>query len=338
MKKIIYPKKILFLKNGFIATIFIFISILSHAADQTQSQVNAADTYHQCMTQSLYGQSGCNEANECIGAQRAAQNSGKKSVCKIKVLFFCLKWGHKQNTQEGWAAVAGQHLANAQKCQQLQIKSTDNAHAMLQVDDLTGKTLGSTANGAISDGSNSGISASYDDGAETYGLPKGEVLKRVLNGEKFGDIIASSPFAEGLKPEEVEGFRNAGNNPDETLANQSIELAKGGGDDDFGAFGEEGATPAILGNTNFANQKNSVLKNNQEKSEAERNLASIDLEKLKYGKRFYGDKTIFQMVSSQYKKQVPTLLSFDFYLEKKKEEIPQDVKAMISNSPDFNLN
>ena len=388
-----------FLYRNFLLTVLLLFSCNVYAADsvtpvdQTQSQIDAANAYNLCMNNAVNGTAGCNEANECAGMLQSFTNSTRQDVCKLKILGFCLIWGHKQNSQSGWVAVGQQHLANAQTCQSLKFDATDKAKSMLGVSNLVGATVGAAGVSATDTNASgsSGVSKSsvatdfsgYDDGSSAYGLANGEILNRALNnGEKLGDIIASSPFGDKLTADQRDAFRNAGNDPKsvDLTGNGGTALAAGNGanEENFGdaLAGEKIANPGLGGNTLDPNAAGScsiakfttkadclanggvwtlgaALAANSASmgacsiakfttqtecianggvwaaTDAKRSLASNDASK--YGGNRYGEKTLFQMVSTQYKKKTTNMLSFDYFLNKNKaaNKAPTDAKAEI---------
>lgn len=349
-----------FFRKKIFSSFLVFFCITAYATDpvnQTQSQVDAANAYQQCMNNAINGLPNCGDADDCVGMQKALANSTRADVCKFWIWHWCLWWGYEQNTQAGWAAVGGLHLQNAQSCQSLRGVSVGNARIMVGGSHETGTSSVSAANAQNTGHGSSGVSnnnfSQYDDGSKAYGLQDGEILDRVLNkGEKLGDIIANSPYGQGLKPELKEAFRQAANDPknaDLTGSNGAGGATAKNGTDEF-AFGSgDGvATPSSLVSAlSPANSeglctiagvatkeqcltKGGVWEPSSTDSKADRSLASASNGR-RDNTRFSdnpGDKTIFQMVSAQYRKKTQTMLSFEFYLNKNKKS-PVDVKAEI---------
>src|SRR3989338_6661158 len=172
--------------------------------NQVNSQRNAAQAYGQCVHDAVYGVCPGSQSNECVGANPALQNAPKKSVCKRKILFFCLKWGHKQNTQQQWMDVANGHLSNARTCNHLKLDAASRGEDLDSFADDVELKSGSGSK-KYSDLFNIDGKFIGDDGSSKYGLENGEIYNRFMDGEELKDIIASSPYAESLSEEDRKG-------------------------------------------------------------------------------------------------------------------------------------
>lgn len=203
------------------------------------------------------------------------------------------------------------------------------------------------------------------DGSSAFGLPDGAIMNGVLNGTSAADTIASSPFAKKNKmgkdeyDKMIKGMGNgSGGNgglvdgKDAGGANGAGSKAKAGENllDGFGLTAEELAAAGELSPEEKAAKEAAEKAAKEAAEKAARDAAALadaangagangkdgaqgasgNGRDLASSKGRYGERTIFQMVSDQYKKKKASLLGVEqFVREKRKEQ--RGVAGIVEN-------
>lgn len=318
--------------------------IAVRATNQNNSQQAQRDNMARCAGYALNGKpdgvcAGNGESNGCVGSVRAFQNSGKKSKCFIPLKFFCALFGHKQNSQPAWVSVGAAHLQNATKCVNLAQLSQVKNEQMVGIGD-NAEAKGTYSIGVNDDGSSvtAGLNGNFQDGASAFGLSEGDLFKGSLEGKSLADMIADSPFGKNLSPEDLQKFKDAANNPtfdpegtdpDYDLTGSTNPLQEAGGNlaallnSGEGAslndiFEKKGAEEDLIGKL-LGNDGSDPFG----KSRGPASADAVDKDKAKSP----FDRTIFDMVSAQYRKNAPNLVDISVFMRKAaREKRARDVK------------
>lgn len=334
----------------------IFIALISSAPahadaltttstlNQTSSQYGAQSAYEKCTNEALNGKIdgecvGNGGSNGCVGANRSFQNSTKKSKCFIPVKYFCKLFGHEQNDSNQWVSVGMQHLANAGQCFNLAQNANDLGNSMVSDTDFLGKTGGASINS---------VAGNIEDGSSAFGLEEGELLKGILDGKDAASLLENSPYFKGLSAEEQEAFLEAARNPSLTATDpeydtsgstnpaQEAIYAQGGpsgsssatpGGDGFGLDllnSDDKLALSADGKDPFAD----ALKKLENADAKKRGLASNDSALTKKYRSML-DRTIFEMVRSQYQKNMKDMIGMEQFLKHQQKQRPKDIKSIV---------
>lgn len=116
------------------------------------------------------------ESNDCIGMRLAFEYTLQETRCDKAAHGRCIIFGHKQNSQPQWVSVASGHVANFMGC----------------IRHRYGGDASSGAKEALTDKSLLEFLRRLDDGGGRWGLANGEILIRTLQGHRLSTILASS--------------------------------------------------------------------------------------------------------------------------------------------------
>ena len=179
--------------------------------NQFESEDQSSKRYEECVRRSLHGSnkdecSANPDADACVGAVKAMQYSKLSDICAIKMQRFCLRRGHKQNTQLGWLNVARKHFENASIClnkkagkvgtdvkrDELKAFQTLNFNASVTPNDKMGLKVAAGKRAADEGGD---VGGGVDDGSASFGLENGSILRRLAQGEELSTIVGF-PYAD----------------------------------------------------------------------------------------------------------------------------------------------
>ncbi|NUM88648.1 MAG: hypothetical protein HUU37_05550 [Bdellovibrionales bacterium] len=315
--------------------------IAVRATNQNNSQQAQRDNMTRCVGYATHGKpdgvcTGRGESNGCVGSVRAFKNSGKKTKCFIPLKFLCALWGHKQNSQPGWVSVGAAHLRNASKCLDLAKLSQVKNEQMVGIGD------NADAQGSYSVGGDGGSSVSsgvVQDGASAFGLPEGDLFKGMQEGKSLADMISDSPYGKSLSDKDRQALRDAADNPslnpdgmdeDFDLEGSTNPLQEAGGNLASLMNGGDGASLSELFGSGGASGDDVIgrimggAENGAGRGTASTGAtAATDRDRRKSPL----ERTIFDMVSAQYRKNEPHLADISVFMKKAaREKRARDVR------------
>lgn len=299
------------------------------ATTQLQTQVDNAANLRRCINDAV------------AGANMSYANAAKKDKCFIPIKAACLLFGHGSKTEPAWRTDGDNFTKAARNCYSTRVDTVNNAvnltgTGIAMNGDVDINSSGNSTNGDIifSGEAGGGFTIdkngkfSGDDGSRNFGLPDGTIMSGVLSGQDAKDIIAGSPYASKLSAQDKDTLLSDPDKWKDQLAKLGIGNATGDGADlnaapaantkgqsvddllaDLGLGGEEGA--AEEAKKEMTAEELAALET--AKADAEGDAAARALANY----RSRSDRTIFQMVTTQYKKRGTELLTVDFLVRQR---------------------
>jgi hypothetical protein len=133
------------------------------------------------------------ESDECIGLRRSAEFSQRKSFCKTSVSSNCIRWGHLNNTDTSWVAVASYHQRKLERCLETEYGPLEKGGIEAIKRDLPFMDW----------------LAGLDDGGSAFGLKKSGFIMALLEGATFREAVLGSPVGSTLTPGNAVAYRDA---------------------------------------------------------------------------------------------------------------------------------
>lgn len=282
--------------------------------------------FFSCMEKSVQGdnEGKCvnnGEANQCVGVKRALEDYTKNTKCFQKNNGICLTYGHLQNTQMQWLSTAAGHLAVFHLC----------------VSDRFGASDEKDLSPALNDQNFLNFLRKVDDGSGALGLPNGSVLKRSLQGEKLGTIIASSPEGKKIPSKDIDSMKDSANNPI-VIDLETVEKIGGSNPASEGeSWGVlrtafiEGVEEAESNARVFSPKVIEAKKIEESRTPAATVARNPNIFYRTYKSNPYSlglDTNLFERVSNTYQKQFRSLQGIDDYV-RSDLKAPQDIKSFI---------
>lgn len=262
------------------------------------------------------------EADACVGMQLALRNALRKDQCRARAGEGCLAYAYRQNTQSQWVSVAAGYLAVFHQCVRNHYGSNDSSGAQEALDDPNFRAL----------------LASLEEGASSFGLREGSILRRTLEGESFESVLSSSPMWTQIPAHEQDTMELAAKTPYpvvDTAADAQAETARLGGrgisagkhtrrwgapDSGYGAI--------IIGSTADRGPASGAGAEVSPRPASNGNFVRA----LKHNPYSLGlDLTLFDRVSTVYQRHVPNLRGMEDYIKRlpRKSE-PKDVRELVN--------
>lgn len=138
-----------------------------------------------CFRNAIEGNPDCAQrADEpvCLGLKKSLENSLKKSDCIRRSGSECVEWGHNEKTQSEWVSIASFHLSEFGLCVKNKY-GNENSNGLRE---------------ALLDPSFLAFIEQQEDGSGDYLLDRQEILMRTLRGERFSQILNTSPLQKKL--------------------------------------------------------------------------------------------------------------------------------------------
>lgn len=265
------------------------------------------------------------ESEPCVGMRRAFENSQKKTECQKTEQGVCRLWSHNGWSESKWISVAAGHLANFGECVKKQY----------------GSETSSGLKEALNDPSLVAFVKKLEDGGKVFRLSDSALLMGALRGDRLSTLIENSPFAKERSPHDLYLLKGAADTPSPLASTRQVE--------------GEGSNPALEGE-DFTKLARGLL------GEPEDVAISATLEssgegrtdplKIAAAKSFYQlrfstpppaprapasrmpyslglDRTIFERVSSAYRRNSQSLSGMEEYLKAYAPEPPKDYSDLL---------
>lgn len=279
-----------------------------------------------CITIAIEGRSDGECAQErdtdlCSGLKLALGNSLKKEYCFARAGEGCLEYGYKKNSQTQWVAVASGHLSAFTQCVRQQYGHDDT----------------SGLKEALADPNFLRRLESLQDGASAYGLREASLLRRVLEGETFSEVLQASPVWQYLSQSEQQHFRLAAETPmpiperpEDGAGGEALAQGRGwkrGG----GFLGKPtGVTEGMASGVVVESEHSMKAVYPARAPAAETGASGLYVRKLKHNPYSLGlDLSLFDRVSTVYQKRSPALRGVNDFISNVPRREPRDVREMI---------
>lgn len=246
------------------------------------------------------------EADGCVGLRLALENSQKRDRCFARAGEGCLVHGHLQNSQAQWIGVAAGYLEDVRTCVRSQYGGGESSgYAEAMADPRFRDRLRGMA-----------------DGAEVFGLKSGNFLERTLQGESFGDILASSPLWKEIDARERDRMLAAAEN-----SSAPVEVATP--TNAPRTLGSWEGSPAIVIHS-VANAKPAEMKRAPASAPV---VTGYFVRRLQHNPYSLGlDLSLFDRVSTAYQKRSPALRGVEEYIKRLPKREPRDVRDLLGGN------
>lgn len=167
----------------------------------SSSMMDAFD-FSSCVKESVSGStegkcSSNSDLPSCLGLQKSLEYFRDQEECMHWKGSNCVEWGSRGRTQAQWMAIAAGHLSKFGVCIRKRYGSDSDNGLRAAVADSHLKTALKKLN----------------DGASNIGYLEGDLLVKVLNGDRLSVILEASPLSEKYTSHDFFRIKDAADNP-----------------------------------------------------------------------------------------------------------------------------